>query len=250
MFYFVGRCPICDPGQDNPAFPYYVSTYQGNTYFDIECEHGHVFRTIINQTKFEIIFEGAAYAYADGHYREAIMSGATALEEYLRVHTRSLLSGSNKTRPQIEQFEKVVNRAEREYGAFQLARFALGDGVIEDIFQEKLPGMKEKYVSVRNGCTHEGTYPDRETTEAFLYFVYGQIKDLGRKSSNANAPISDRQPVAQDFEDSISTYWLRMNTVVDFERSAVPNLEVDAFLEKITEAARFRNEVRKAVVER
>ncbi len=56
-----------------------VELLDGNNY-TFTCENGHKQTVLLQQQKFEMLFEVGANAILDGYYREAVSSFASSLE--------------------------------------------------------------------------------------------------------------------------------------------------------------------------
>ena len=69
------RVEICDDGK-----------------YEVTCTRGHKETVILQQQKFEILFEIGAHAIIDGYYREAVSSFAASLERFYEFSIKAFLA--------------------------------------------------------------------------------------------------------------------------------------------------------------
>jgi hypothetical protein len=245
VFYVAFQCADCKSSGLDATLNTYVGQYEGEPIFDVTCVNGHKYQLVLQNPKFEILFESACYSFADKYYREAALTAAASLEDYIRTHTNSLLRVSGVSASKIEEMSRRYSLSERQYGAFQCARLALGDGIVEDIYQQNLPGRKEKYIEVRNKCAHAGAFIGEELALAVLYFVYNKIRQLTLSSAEAGKYIHADTP-GYDLSQK-NRQWITFDTVLGFSGRGHPSLMLDEFRNKILHSHEFRNQIHAAV---
>ena len=59
--------------------------------YETTCPKGHSSITILQELKFELLFDIGAYAIADGYYREAVSSFTSSLERFYEFFISSVL---------------------------------------------------------------------------------------------------------------------------------------------------------------
>jgi len=131
-----------------------------NTY-EVECPKGHKTVTVVQEQKFEILFDIGAYAIADGYYREAVSSFTTSLERFYEFFIRaSFVDGEGNTNTLLDAFWKqVAVQSERQFGAFLFSHLAKTNSLP--------PLLTQKEVELRNDVIHRGKIPTKE--EALKY---------------------------------------------------------------------------------
>jgi len=136
-----------------------------------ECVEGHAVITILQELKFEVLFEIGAYAITDGYYREAVSSFTSALERFYEFVIRVVLHGSGLSDDLVANLWKPISRqSERQLGAF-IAVYA-------SAFQTSPALLANKQIEFRNAVIHQGQIPTRAEAVA-----YGQaILELIRPS--------------------------------------------------------------------
>ncbi len=131
-----------------------------NGRYEIICSHGHETVTLLQQQKFELLFDIGAHAILDGYYREAISSFSSSLERFFEFSIRVFLESINKTDELFQQCWKTVkNQSERQLGAFTfLWAYCMKHA------PDLLPNNK---VNFRNDVIHKGKIPTKN--EAIQY---------------------------------------------------------------------------------
>jgi hypothetical protein len=137
--------------------------------YEVTCRAGHTSVTVLQQQKFEILFEISAHAILDGYYREAVVTFAACLERtyefVIRVHGLT----SELTFDTIDDCWRHLSKSlERQLGAFVVA--------YTNQFGRAPQLLERKFVELRNDVVHKGKIPSREES-----VHYGQaVLDQGR----------------------------------------------------------------------
>lgn len=124
------------------------------------CLSGHKTVTVLQQQKFEVLFEIGAHAILDGYYREAVSSFTSSLERFYEYTIRILFeksSGSDELFKVV--WKNVSNMSERQLGAFII--------LWASHFKETPMLMPPSLISFRNEVIHKGKIPSRD--EALKY---------------------------------------------------------------------------------
>lgn len=128
--------------------------------YELACPQGHRFVTVLQDQKYEILFEIGINALLDGYYREAVASFAAALERFYEFAAMVLLEEATIDRERVNaSWKLVVNQSERQLGAFIF--LWLGR------FREVPAILPEKVVKFRNEVVHKGRIPTREEAASF-----------------------------------------------------------------------------------
>ena len=141
--------------------------------YDIQCSENHKTRVMLQNQKFEILFEIGSLAFLDGYNFESIASFTASLERFLEFSIKILYLAKNNELTDFNKIWKHIdNQSERQYGAFLFLYF--------NEFQE-IEDVPEKMKMFRNKVLHKGYIPSSE--ESFLYgeFVYDFITRLTQK---------------------------------------------------------------------
>jgi hypothetical protein len=126
----------------------------------MKCERGHETVTLLQQMKFEVLFDLGVNAIIDGYYRDAVSSFASALERlyefyiHIQCDRRSIDSCLfNST------WKEVDNQSERQLGAFMFVY----------MMEKKTspPVLVQKAIKFRNSVIHKGRFPSRDEAIQF-----------------------------------------------------------------------------------
>lgn len=128
--------------------------------YEVLCRFGHRSVTIIQEAKYEVLFEIGANAIIDGYYREGVASFAAALERFYEFAATVILEDAKAQRDIVLASWKLVSTSsERQLGAFiflWLSRFNEAPSV-----------LRPRSVEFRNDVVHKGKIPSREEAIAF-----------------------------------------------------------------------------------
>ena len=134
--------------------------FRDDSRYEFTCPQGHETTTILQEQKFEVLFEIGAYAIKDGYYREAVSSFSSSLERFYEFVIRVLLLKQEIDLSKINKSWKLVaNQSERQLGAFiYLYLREFGD----------LPVLLDQNkIAFRNSVIHKGVIPNREQALTF-----------------------------------------------------------------------------------
>jgi hypothetical protein len=151
-------CAACQLQFGAPTGMFSDCEFRDDGCYNLTCGRGHETLTVLQQHRFEILFEIAVYAILDGYYREAVSSFTSGIERFYEYALRILFEG----RP-AELFEacwkSVASQSERQLGAFIFAWATK--------FGEAPKVLAQRQVEVRNRVIHKGQIPTK--AEAIEY---------------------------------------------------------------------------------
>jgi hypothetical protein len=142
------------------AGPVATVEFRDDGRYEIACPKGHKAVTLLQQQRFEILFDIGAYAIGDGYYREAVSSFAASLERLYEFFIHAVMYQKGIDDDAIEKaWSQVAALSERQLGAFIF---------IYTIELGRPPNVQtEKAVKFRNAVIHKGKIPTRQ--EAVQY---------------------------------------------------------------------------------
>ena len=153
-------CTKCSQELGWAAGPISRVEFRDDGRYEITCEHGHKTITVLQQHKFEILFDIGAYAILDGYYREAVSSFASSLERFYEFSIQVLLEKSIVPEDVYRRCWKEVSKhSERQLGAFIF--------LWASFFREPPELLPNPEVKFRNGVVHKGTIPTRDKAVEF-----------------------------------------------------------------------------------
>lgn len=136
----------------------------------VECDKGHVTVYVMQQQKFEILYEFALHAIVDGYYREAVSSFASSLERFYEFALRVfMINRKVEFDRYVEAWGMVSKQSERQLGAYVFSYLA-DQGT-------KPPLLPEKWIAFRNEVIHKGKIPEKAKAIEFGQAVLGTIFD-------------------------------------------------------------------------
>lgn len=160
-----------------------VAEFNDEGQYKVECEKGHKSTFLLQEQKFELLFDIGAYAILDGYYREAISSFSSALERFYEFSIRVLCRVRNVDWSNIiDAWNDVSSQSERQLGAFIF--------IYLQEFGNKPIILGKKDIELRNKVIHKGKIPSRE--EAIKY---------GQSILNIIRPIMIK--LKEDYSDAV-----------------------------------------------
>lgn len=148
--------------------------FKDNGRYEIKCPKGHSSITLLQQQKFEILFDIGAYAIVDGYYREAVSSFTSALERFYEFFIKVLCISKNidwaKTQ---EAWKEVSNQSERQLGAFIFLHLQETGS--------KPTLLSNNKIKFRNEVIHKGKIPTKEQAIEYGQAVIGVVRPLLKK---------------------------------------------------------------------
>lgn len=139
--------------------------------YEMTCHKGHTFITLLQQQKFEILFEIGAHAIIDGYYREAVSSFTSSLERFYEFFIKVVCISKGISEEQTRKaWKEVSNQSERQLGAFIFLHL-LEIGCKPTLIDNKKIGF-------RNGVIHKGIIPTKEQALEYGQAVLDVIRPL------------------------------------------------------------------------
>jgi len=137
----------------------------------VECDKGHSSITIIDNVKFELLFEMGLNAIVDGYPHQAVASFASALERFYEFFWRVVMQHKEVPDEQINaSWKKMSKQSERQLGAYISAFLGLNG---------EAPTLLDTNddVSFRNKVIHAGYVPSEEEAVSFGEVVKNHIEN-------------------------------------------------------------------------
>lgn len=142
--------------------------------YEVMCPKGHKSVTILQQQKFEVLFDIGAYAIVDGYYREAVSSFTSSLERFYEFFAKAVLFAKGIEEQTFAQAWKIVaSLSERQLGAFvflYLSEFGRPPTLLSD-----------SKVRIRNKVIHQGTIPGRQEALDYGQAVLDVVRPIIRQ---------------------------------------------------------------------
>lgn len=161
-----------------PSEEFSFVEFRDNGRYQLTCKNGHQTTTILQQQKFEILFDIGAYAILDGYYREAVSSFTSSLERFYEFFVKAILLSKGLDEENLQEtWKQVAKQSERQIGAF----------IITHASEFRRPPllMSNRKVQFRNDVIHRGKIPTRQEAveygQAVLDVVRPNLRQLKEK---------------------------------------------------------------------
>ncbi len=162
-------CMQCFQEFGKPTDEFSHIEFRDDGRYEIKCSFGHETTTVLQQQKFEILFDIGAHAILDGYYREAISSFTSSLERFYEFALRVFLEKASKSDELFQScWTKVASQSERQVGAFVF--------LWASNFDESPELLSNTQVSFRNEVIHKGKIPTREEAIRYGNSVLGVLR--------------------------------------------------------------------------
>jgi hypothetical protein len=130
--------------------------------YEVICPKGHKSIIVLQQQKFEVLYDIGAYAIVDGYYREAVSSFTSSLERFFEFFCKVMLYAKHIDPSVVDKSWKPISKqSERQLGAFTI--------LYTSEFKAVPILLENKYTEFRNDVIHNGKIPTQEEA-----VVYGQ----------------------------------------------------------------------------
>ena len=160
-----------------------VSSLSDKGEYEVICGRGHTSFVVLNNLKFELLFEMGLNALVDGYGREAVSSFAAALERFYEFYWRVAMTHLLVPAEALMDAWKVLSRqSERQLGAYISVALMI---------TKELPRLlnPNKEIEFRNNVIHKGYIPTvAEATEfgdAVMTLINGELEKLRRTTPEA-----------------------------------------------------------------
>src|SRR6266508_600785 len=132
-----------------------VAEFRDDGRYEVTCLKGHNSTTILQQQKFEVLFDIGAYAIVDNYYREAVNSFTSSLERVYEFFIKAVLldKGIDDNRI-LQTWKMTASQSERQLGAFVF--------VYLTEFKSPPTLLNSTNVQFRNEVIHKGKIPTRQ----------------------------------------------------------------------------------------
>lgn len=164
----------CFEENGKPSDEFVLAELRDDGLYEITCNEGHTTLTLLQEQKFEILFDSGALALLDGYPREAIASIAASLERLLEFYIKIICL---KNDIDMENFDKawkeVSNQSERQYGAFHFLYLIENKKPLEKSLSKIKPDSQTKtWSNFRNDVIHKGYIPSYNEAFTYIDMIY------------------------------------------------------------------------------
>lgn len=141
-----------------------------NGFYEVTCDKGHTFVAVLQQMKFEILFDFGVMAIIDGYSREAVSNFASSLERFFEFSIEVFIYENGvKQKDFAKVWNYCKNHSERQLGAFYFL-------FLSTLKVEPKP-MKRKWVEFRNKVVHQGYIANSKEALEYGNYVFKYINE-------------------------------------------------------------------------
>ncbi len=166
------------PEETTTTMPIATVEFRDDGRYESTCPKGHKSITILQQQKFEVLFDIGAYAIADGYYREAVSSSTSCLERFYEFFIKAVLFEKGLEEDTISVAWKPISKqSERQLGAFiflYTSEFGIPPKLLIDFINSRS--------SFRNDVIHKGKIPSRQEAVKYGQAVLDVIRPILRET--------------------------------------------------------------------
>lgn len=143
--------------------------------YQTKCDRGHDIAAVLQNLKFELLFDLGTLALIDGHTRESVSSLASSLERFLEFCIE-LISVSNEINREEYNctWKYIRNSSERQLGAFYFLYL--------QHFNKSAEQIDSNWVGFRNSVIHKGKIPEYgdvlDYGEYILQYIFSILKEF------------------------------------------------------------------------
>ncbi len=159
-------------GEVSPGalYPVFIEVRDDGRY-EFTCQKGHASVVVLQQQKFEVLFQIGAYAILDGYYREAVASFTSSMERFYEFFIKAKLLQDERPENVIDAGWKLVSsQSERQLGAFIFLYL--------QTFGHEPTLLSTSKVSFRNDVIHKGKIPSRAEALAYGQAVLEVVRPI------------------------------------------------------------------------
>lgn len=171
-------CPVClselakkgEVGGVETLPPIFSNAHEviNSGIYHTHCEKGHDGIVVLRNLQFELLYELAIHAIADGYYRDAVASATASMERYFEFFIRVAHQIQKVDEDVIEKgWKRMSNMSERQLGAY-ISLYSV-------VLKETPQLLNDKQTAFRNRIIHKGEFPSKEESIEFVGVVYNLI---------------------------------------------------------------------------
>jgi hypothetical protein len=224
-------CMECHKSLTRPSLDFANVEFSDEGRYDLRCSQGHNTTTVIQQQKYEVLFEIGAHAILDGYYREAVSSFTASMERFFEYSLRVIFHHHSNSDSLFQAcWRPMAKQSERQLGAY-MGMWASEWGELPPLLDTKKVG-KDSAVAFRNAVIHNGKIPTRSEAVEFGEAILSIVRPAHTKLRSLKEAVHaitflHISKGRNDLSKMISTYSL--NTILNgqnaLESASNPSLE-------------------------
>lgn len=142
--------------------------------FKATCKNGHEIIAVLQNPKYELLFDLAGLALLDGYTRESVSSFAVSLERFYEFIIKVAFIHKRVDLTLFDSYwKKVSNQSERQIGCFLTTYI--------DLFHEIPPMLTDKETGFRNNVVHKGYIASEHEVYNYGNRIGTLIQEISKK---------------------------------------------------------------------
>lgn len=150
-------------------------------FYELTCSKGHRSANLLQNQKYQLLFESGALALLDGHTREAVSGFASALERFLEFYIKVICLEHNIAYEDVENcWKDVKKQSERQLGAF-IFLYLLETEQPTQFLKKRVTriGNESRDIQAfRNDVIHAGYIPTHDEVVQYGEHVFDTIESI------------------------------------------------------------------------
>lgn len=170
-------CFDCFKENGYPSLEFNTQDITDDGMYKVECSKGHITYQMMQNEKFEILFDLGADALNKGYKYEAIACFKASLERFYEYFIKVILTKNKVSTEDIEKtWSYVSSHSERQLGAFYFLYL--------QEFKEVPVKESGSKVELRNNVIHKGYIPTYKKVFDYGEYILNYIRSILEKMDN------------------------------------------------------------------
>ena len=180
MIKFYIPCLVCQQKTGIPNFVFKQEALNDEFCFLTTCSKGHKSITVLQNERFQLLFDMACNAYLNGDYKDSVTNAASAVERFheyfIKVVELAPFTESHDLYFQhynkfLKIWKQVDNQTERQTGGFLMLYFCVFNDLPPKYLDNNTAGFRNKVV-------HKGHLPKQDKTLEYLEKCYMYMLEI------------------------------------------------------------------------
>lgn len=173
----ITTCMECLIKDGYPNFEFNTPDITDDGMYKVECSKGHISYNMMQNEKFEVLFDLGADALNNGYKYEAVACFKASLERFYEYFIKLILTKNKVNNDDIKKtWAYVSSNSERQLGVFYFMYL--------QEFKEAPEKERRRNVELRNNVIHKGYNPTYEEVFNYGEDILNYIRNVLEKMSN------------------------------------------------------------------
>ncbi|WP_017797561.1 hypothetical protein [Oceanobacillus kimchii] len=191
-------CNVCMREARFKNFEFISTDFNDEGVYKLICSRNHQSTIIIQDEKFEVLFDIGSLALLNGYTIQAVASIAASVERFHEFCIKVFLEHNGTESSEVETaWKQLKNSSERQLGAFHVMYL--------NEFKKAPTIMKQNCVAFRNKVIHKGYIPTYSETKEYIkemfYYIQSILQEVNPRyqTSYVKLALERQQDLAEKF---------------------------------------------------